>query len=62
MIRFFITVFLLLLIVPQTSTDNIILQTFHSTKLFANYGQTKLFLNSLTWVSILLYLILTFLG
>jgi hypothetical protein len=62
MIRFLITLFLLFLIVPQTSTDNVVLQTFHSTKLFANYGQTKFFLNCLTWVSIFFYLIFTFLG
>jgi hypothetical protein len=62
MIRFFVTAFLLLLIVPQTSTDNVIVQILYNTKWFENYGQTDLFVKILTWLFIFLYIFFTALG
>ena len=62
MIRFFVTAFLLLFIVPQTSTDNLIVQILYNTKWFENYGQTDLFVKILTWLFIFLYIFFTALG
>jgi len=62
MIRFFVTAFLLLFIVPQTSTDNLIVQILYNTKWFENYRQTDLFVKILTWLFIFLYIFFTALG
>jgi hypothetical protein len=62
MIRFFVTAFLLVLIVPQTSTDNLVVKILYDTRWFENYGQTYFFVNVLTWLFIFLYLFFTVLG
>nr|YP_009105227.1 hypothetical chloroplast RF47 [Pseudochlorella signiensis]AIT93871.1 hypothetical chloroplast RF47 [Pseudochlorella signiensis] len=55
-------ILVIVLIVPQTPTENALLRIFYETRVFpnSNYGQTKKFLNLLTWVCIFIFLILTF--
>lgn len=61
-IRFLVTICLIALIVPQTNTENALLRAFNSSNLFKNYGEAKAFLRSLTWLSIFLYILLTYLA
>ena len=61
-IRFFVTVCLIALIVPQTNTENTLLRAFNNSNLFKNYGEAKAFLRSATWLSIFLYIVLTYLA
>ncbi|BDA51792.1 hypothetical protein COCOBI_pt-0700 (chloroplast) [Coccomyxa sp. Obi] len=61
-IRFFVTICLIALIVPQTNTENALLRAFNSSNLFKNYGEAKTFLRSITWLSIFLYIVLTYLA
>ncbi len=61
-IRFFVTVCLIALIVPQTNTENALLRAFNNSNLFKNYGEAKTFLRSATWLSISLYIVLTYLA
>ena len=59
--QFFIAILLIVLIVPQTPTENIVLRKFLETGLFATYSEAKNFLKMSTWGLIFLYLFLTFL-
>lgn len=59
-IRFVVTVSLIALIVPQTNTENALLRAFNSSNLFKNYGEAKSFLRFVTWLSIFLYIALTY--
>lgn len=61
-IRFFVTVCLIALIVPQTNTENALLRAFNSSNLFKNYGEAKAFLRTATWLSIFFYILLTYLA
>lgn len=58
-IRLFLSVFILLLIAPQTQKSNIILRVFHESGFFIDYGEAESFLKTLTWGSIFLFLILS---
>jgi len=49
---------LILLIVPQTPTENIVLRKIVETGLFTNYNKAKDFLSFLTWGLIFLFLVL----
>jgi hypothetical protein len=62
-LQLFFALSLILLITPQTATpnENIVLRKFLETGFFANYSETKWFLNFLTWLIVFLFLILTFL-
>ena len=55
-----IGVFLIILIIPQTPTENIVLRKFSETGFFTNYNEAKNFLNTLTWLLIFSFLLLTF--
>jgi hypothetical protein len=56
-----ITGFLLIIIItPQTQTENIVLRKFVETGFFTNYGEAKSFVKNLTWGLIATFLILTF--
>ena len=55
-----ISILIILIIVPQTPTENILLRKFHETGIFTNYNEAKSFLISFTWFSILVFLIITF--
>ena len=63
LVQLFFAVCLIILITPQTatSTENVVLRKFLETGFFANYSEAKWFLGFLTWLSIFLFLILTFL-
>lgn len=56
-----IAVILIILIIPQTPTENIVLRKFNETGFFTSYNETKKFLTFVTWGLIFLFLILTFL-
>lgn len=59
-IRLTFAIFVILLIVPQTPTENVVLRIFYETRIFTNYGQAKKFLNLVTWVCIFFFLLITF--
>jgi hypothetical protein len=54
-------ILIILLLVPQTPTENIVLRKFLETGFFINYNEAKSFLKITTWFLISLFLILTFL-
>jgi hypothetical protein len=54
-------ILIIVLIVPQTPTENIVLRKFLETGFFTNYSEAKSFLKLTTWFLIFLFLILTFL-
>jgi hypothetical protein len=58
--RLFFALLVLLLIVPQTPNENILLRTFYETQIFANYGEAKRVLTILTWSCIFIFLFITF--
>lgn len=59
-IHLFIGILIIILIVPQTPTENIVLRKFLETGLFTNYSEAKSVLNFSTWFLICLFLVLTF--
>jgi protein translocase SecG subunit len=59
-IHLIIGILIIILIVPQTPTENIVLRKFLETGLFTNYTEAKSFLNFSTWFLICLFLVLTF--
>ncbi len=52
--------FLILIITPQTQTENIVLRKFVETGFFTSYGEAKSFVKNLTWGLIGAFLSLTF--
>ena len=52
---------ILLIVIPQTPTENIVLRKFNETGFFSNYKNAKKFVNLLTWSLIVLFITLTFL-
>lgn len=56
-----ISMVLILLIIPQTPTENIVLRKLNETGLFNNYKQAKDFVNISTWTLIISFLILNIL-
>lgn len=59
-VQLIIGVFLIVLIIPQTPTENIVLRKFTETGFFTNYNEAKNFLNLITWLLIFSFLFLTF--
>jgi hypothetical protein len=61
--QLFFALCLIILITPQTATpnENVVLRKFIETGFFTNYREAKWFLSFLTWLSIFLFLVLTFL-
>jgi hypothetical protein len=59
--QFLTGILIIVLIVPQTPTENIVLRKFLETGFFTNYSEAKSFLKISTWVLIFLFLIFTFL-
>lgn len=55
--RFILALITILLITPQTQKDNALLIEFYESGFFANYGESKHFLNWLTWITIFIFLI-----
>jgi preprotein translocase subunit SecG len=56
--RLFISLLLIRLILPQTSSDNVVVSRFSDTGFFANYAEAKSVVSNLTWV--LLFIVLLF--
>jgi preprotein translocase subunit SecG len=52
--------FILIIIIPQTPTENIVLRKFNETGFFANYKDAKKFVDGLTWSLITIFIVLTF--
>ena len=59
-IQFCTGILIIILIVPQTPTENIVLRKFLDSGLFTNYSEAKSFLNRITWILIFTFLVLTF--
>ena len=51
---------LIVLIVPQTPTENIVLRKFLDTGFFTSYNEAKKILTLITWALIFSFLTLTF--
>ena len=60
-VQLVIGLFLIILIIPQTPTENIVLRKFSDTGLFTNYNEAKKFLTRITWILICSFLALTLL-
>jgi preprotein translocase subunit SecG len=60
-IQLLVGFFLIVLVVPQTPTENIVLRVFFETGFFTTYSEAKSFLKILTWSLIFSFLFLTFL-
>lgn len=58
--RFAIMALLVVIVTPQTATENAMLRWFHKSGVFRNYGEAKMVLTRLTWLLIALYIGLTF--
>jgi preprotein translocase subunit SecG len=55
-----ISILIIILIVPQTPTENIVLRKFIETGFFSNYSEAKKSLTQITWSLIFIFLIFTF--
>ncbi len=53
-------VLILLIVIPQTPTENIVLRKFNETGFFENYKNAKRFVDRLTWSLIVIFITLTF--
>jgi preprotein translocase subunit SecG len=51
---------ILLIVIPQTPTENIVLRKFNETGFFSNYKNAKQFVDILTWSLIVIFITLTF--
>lgn len=60
-LQFVIALLLIVLIIPQTPTENVVLRLLSETGFFTSYNEAKVFLNRSTWVLILSFLLVTFL-
>lgn len=60
-LQFLTGILIIVLIVPQTPTENIVLRKFLETGFFTNYSEAKSFLKITTWSLIFVFVILTFL-
>jgi len=58
--RLIFAIFIIILLVPQTPKENIVLRALHSRRILENYGAEKRFLNNVTWVCVFTFLILSF--
>ncbi len=59
-IELFLAISIIVLVVPQTPTENIVLRKVLETGFFTNYSKAKEFLAFLTWCLIFVFLILLF--
>lgn len=60
LLRLLFAIIVIVLIVPQTPKENIVLSALHSRRMLANYGEEKRFLQWFTWLSIIGFLLVTF--
>jgi hypothetical protein len=59
-LRVFFSFLILLILTPQTFELNPVLNFFHETGFFANYGEAKIYLNFLTWFLIFFFFFFSF--
>lgn len=59
-LRFFIALFVLFLLTPQTQKFNIVLDFFYESGFFIDYREAKIFLKNLTRFSIFILLFSSF--
>lgn len=55
------SILVILVIVPQTRTNNLLVIGLHETGLFTTYRETLNFLKNLSWFCIFFFIFLTFL-
>jgi preprotein translocase subunit SecG len=60
LIQLFIGFLIIIIIVPQTPTENVVLRKLLETGFFTNYTEAKQILQNLTWLLIFSFLIITF--
>lgn len=58
--RLLIAIFVIVISVPQTSTENLLLRVLNQTRFFTSYGETQNSLNRLNWILIAVFLSITF--
>ena len=58
--RLLITIIVIVICVPQTPTENILLRVLNQTSFFTSYVETQRFLNRLNWILIAVFLTITF--
>ena len=58
--RLLLTIFVIVICVIQTPTENILLRVLSQTSFFTSYGETQSFLNRLNWILIAFFLTITF--
>lgn len=56
--RLLLAFLVILVILPQTEFDNLLLRRFNETGLFSNYAEAKSVLKWLTWTLLFLFLVL----
>lgn len=56
--RLLFSILLILLILPQTSFDNVVIRSFNETGLFSNYAEAKKVVTFATWACLFLFLAL----
>lgn len=54
--RLIFAILLILLILPQTSFDNVRVRSFNETGLFSNYAEAKKVVSVATWACLFLFL------
>lgn len=57
--HFILDLIIILLLSPQTSQDNILIDEFNQSGFFTDYGESKEFLNWLTWGTIGLFMVVS---
>ena len=63
MVNFFlllIAIFVIVIYLPQNSTENLLLRILDQTSFFTNYVETQKFLNRFNWILIAVFLTITF--
>lgn len=60
-IQFFTGILLIIIIAPQTPTENVVLNKLLETGFFTGYNEATFFLKATTWILIFIFLFFTFL-
>ena len=58
--RLLITIFVIVIYVIQTPTENFLLRVLSQTRFFTSYVETQSFLNRLNWILIAVFLSINF--
>ena len=60
LLRLLFAIFVIILLVPQTPKENIVLRALHSKRILENYGAEKRFVKNISWLCIFAFLTLAF--